>query len=324
MIDQQGLTSQQSTKPSQVMTAISMQKPALLILAAGLGSRFGGLKQLDRLGPSGEALMEYSIYDALQAGFGKVVLVIRKALEYEFDDFLKKKLPAGIALQYVFQEVDNLPPGLQAPAGRTKPWGTAHAIMVAESAINEPFMVVNADDFYGREAFYLIANYLVNNHNQLQHCMAGYRLGQTLSDFGPISRGICVHDREMNLERITEITRIEKRNGQTGFADASGRWQPLDDNVPVSMNAWGFYPSVFKVLKEGFEAFLKTSDDLLQKEYFISLPINHMIANKLGSIRILETPSRWFGLTYPDDKPLVAKQLLQLTKAGLYPSKLWN
>jgi UTP-glucose-1-phosphate uridylyltransferase len=306
------------------MTSISKQKPALLILAAGLGSRFGGLKQLDRLGPSGEALMEYSIYDAMQAGFGKVVLVIRKALQDEFDTFLKKKLAGRIALQYVFQEVDNLPPGLQVPAGRTKPWGTAHAIMVAESAINEPFMVVNADDFYGREAFNVISNYLEKNHNEMRHCMAGYRLGQTLSDFGPVSRGICVHDHEMNLKRITEITRIERSNGQTGFADASGRWQPLDDNVPVSMNAWGFYPSIFKVLKEGFEAFLNTTDNLLQKEYFISHPLNHMIANKLGSIRILETQSQWFGLTYPDDKPLVAKQLLQLTEAGLYPSKLWN
>lgn len=307
-----------------MISAMSARKPTLLILAAGLGSRFGSLKQLDRLGPSSEALMEYSIYDAMRAGFGKVVLVIRKALVDEFNEFLKKKLAGRIALQYVFQEIDNLPPGMQAPVGRTKPWGTAHAIMVAESAINEPFMVVNADDFYGREAFNLIANYLVHNHNELKHCMAGYRLGQTLSEFGPVSRGICIHDHEMNLKCITEITRIEKRNGKPGLADKTGHWQPLDDSVLVSMNAWGFYPSIFKVLKDGFEAFLNTADDLLQKEYFISHPLNHMIANKPGSIRILETQSQWFGLTYPADKLLVAKQLLQLIQLGIYPTKLWN
>lgn len=301
-----------------------MKQPALLILAAGVGSRYGGLKQFDPIGPSGEAIIDYSIFDALRAGFEKVVVVTRMALAAEFEAFFSQRIKGRPKPVLVFQELDNLPDGFGVPAGRTKPWGTAHAIMVARQVIQEPFMVINADDFYGLGTFGVISQYLQSNPDNTQHCLAGYRLGQTLSDFGPVSRGICAHDREMNLKRITEITRIEKRNGQTGFADASGIWQSLDDNVPVSMNAWGFYPSIFKVLKEGFKAFLKTADDLLQKEYFISHPLNHMITHKQGSIRILETPSRWFGLTYPDDKPLVAKQLLQLTKTGLYPSKLWN
>jgi NDP-sugar pyrophosphorylase family protein len=301
-----------------------MQKPTLLILAAGMGSRYGGLKQIDNIGPSGEAIIDYSIYDAIMAGFAKVVLVIRKAHANDFDKRFARNLDGKIALHYVFQEPDNLPEGFYFPAGRTKPWGTAHAIMVAESAIDEPFMVVNADDFYGRETFISIYNYLKSNTNRQQHCMVGFRLNNTLSEFGPVSRGICQIDQRQNLTKITEITNIARKDGTVGYTDFSGNWTPLDENLLVSMNAWGFYPEIFAKLRNGLAQFLGKLNNIRYGEYFISMPLNDMLASNTDTISMLETSSQWFGLTYPDDKLRAAQKLKALIDEGIYPLNLWS
>lgn len=301
-----------------------MHKPTLLILAAGLGSRFGGLKQIDRIGSAGSAIIEYSIYDAIRAGFGKIVLVIRRSLSNDFEHFFSK-IPLGrVGLEFVFQDPESLPPGFKPPAGRTKPWGTAHAIMVASNAINEPFMVINADDFYGRDTFSAVGQYLMACNDSRHHCMAGFRLRNTLSEHGPVSRGICDYDSAMRLRGITEITRIMRKENKTGYYDASLNWVNLDENSLVSMNAWGFNPTIFEILLKGFTEFLGISKDLLQDEYFISKPINMMLENKSGSISILETSSPWFGLTYPEDKPLAEQRLQSMIEKGLYPERLWD
>ncbi len=301
-----------------------MQKPTLLILAAGLGSRFGGLKQIDKIGSKGSAIIEYSIYDAIKAGFGKIVLVIRRSSLKDFEHFFSE-IPLGqIGLEFVFQDMEALPPGIKPPAGRTKPWGTAHAILVASKAINEPFMVINADDFYGRDTFEAVGQYLMTSFDSRLHCMAGFRLRNTLSEHGAVSRGICTYDKAMHLSSITEITRIMRKDGKTGYIDAKGNWVILDENSLVSMNAWGFYPTIFEILRKGFAEFFEVSKDLLHDEYFISQPFNMMLENNIGSIRIIETSSPWFGLTYPEDKPLAEKSLQSMIEQDIYPARLWN
>jgi hypothetical protein len=301
-----------------------MSKPTLLILAAGMGSRYGGLKQIDKIGPAGEAIIDYSIYDAIRAGFGKVVLVIRQELEADFRAFFGNKLEGKIDLKYVYQELDNLPDGIKAPPDRKKPWGTAHAVLVADEAIAEPFMAINADDFYGREAYKTVADYFETNPDHTKHCMVGYQLQRTLSEHGTVSRGVCNCSADLLLNSITEVTNIEKKKDEIGFEDAEKGWTTLDGQTYVSMNAWGFYPGIFRIFKNGFSQFIQKAKDDPKAEYYIAKPLVEMMEQKLGSIQILQSAAQWFGVTYRDDKASVKEQINQLIAAGAYPDNLWK
>jgi hypothetical protein len=299
-------------------------KPTLLILAAGMGSRYGGLKQIDKIGPSGEAIIDYSIYDAIRAGFGKVVLVIRPELEDDFRAFFGNKLDGKIEVQYVYQTIDNVPDGIEISIDRKKPWGTAHAILVAADAINEPFLAINADDFYGAEAYQAVGDFFGTNKDESTHCMVGYELGLTLSDFGTVSRGVCQYDKNLVLENITEVTNIEKKDSETGFTDPEKGWSLVDPKAYVSMNVWGFYPGIFDIFKKGFEQFILKAKDDPKAEYYIALPLMDMVANKEGTIKILQSDARWFGVTYREDKQFAIDKINHLVVEGKYPENLWG
>lgn len=300
------------------------EKPTLLILAAGMGSRYGGLKQIDKIGPSGEAIIDYSIYDAIRAGFGKVIMVIRKELENDFREFFGNKLDGKIKLEYVHQELDNLPEGVSLPSGRVKPWGTAHAVLVAAASINEPFMAINADDFYGMEAYKAVAGHFATNHDLSRHCMVGYELRFTLSEFGTVSRGICEYSDDLMLKSIREVTNIESKSGKIGYEDAKHGWTILNGSTYVSMNAWGFYPGILKIFENGFAQFIKQAGTDPKAEYYIAKPLEEMMKKQLGTIRILQSDARWFGVTYRDDKISAGENIIKLIHAGLYPDNLWS
>ncbi len=299
-------------------------KPTLLILAAGMGSRYGGLKQIDKIGPSGEAIIDYSIYDAIRAGFGKVVLVIRHELEADFREFFGNKLDGKIEIEYAYQELDNIPEGLTYPPERKKPWGTAHAILVAVGNINEPFVAINADDFYGAEAYQAISSYFDKNTDETAHCMVGYKLSTTLSEHGTVSRGVCEHDNDLFLTKIREVTNIEKRGDDIGFENSQQQWASVNPATNVSMNFWGFYPGIFDIYKAGFENFIRKEKDNLKSEYYIALPLTEMIENGKGKIKIIETDAHWFGVTYKEDKASAVELIGNLVKAGIYPDNLWK
>lgn len=301
-----------------------MSKPTLLILAAGMGSRYGGLKQIDKIGPSGEAIIDYSIYDAIRAGFGKVVLVIRKELEPDFREFFGHKLDGKIDLRYVYQELDNLPDGITAPPDRKKPWGTAHAVLVADEAINEPFMAINADDFYSLEAYKAVAAHFASNPDPTKHAMVGYQLRLTLSEFGTVSRGVCEYSADLLLNSIREVTNIEKKSGEIGYISPETGWTVLDGKTYVSMNAWGFYPEIFKIFRDGFTQFIRQAKDDPKAEYYIARPLVEMMEQQLGSIQILQSDAQWFGVTYREDKDSAREKIAQLVKAGVYPENLWK
>lgn len=299
-------------------------KPTLLILAAGMGSRYGGLKQIDTIGPGGEAIIDYSIFDAIRAGFGKVVLVIRRELEADFREFFGHKLDGKIEVKYVYQELDNIPDGLTYNPERKKPWGTAHAILVAAGAIGEPFVAINADDFYSAEAYKAVAEYFAKNQDETAHCMVGYKLSTTLSEHGTVSRGVCDYKDDFYLTKIREVTNIEKRGDEIGYEDAQHQWIKVNPDINVSMNFWGFYPGIFEIYKNGFGNFIRKEKDNLKAEYYIALPLTEMIENGQGKIKILETDARWFGVTYREDKAAAVEMIGQLVKKGVYPDKLWK
>ncbi len=299
-------------------------KPTLLILAAGIGSRYGGLKQIDKIGPAGEAIIDYSIYDAIRAGFGKVVLVIRPELGDDFRVFFGNKLDGKIGIEYVYQTIDNIPEGIEVSVDRKKPWGTAHALLVAADAIKEPFLAINADDFYGPEAYLAVADFFNGNPDKNTYCMVGYELGLTLSDFGTVSRGVCKYDENLILDNITEVTNIEKKNGQTGYTDPEKGWVQVDPFAYVSMNVLGFYPGIFDVFRKGFEQFISQAKDNPIAEYYIALPLMDMIANNEGTIKILQSEARWFGVTYREDKKFALSKINQLVADGKYPANLWE
>lgn len=299
-------------------------KPTLFVLAAGMGSRYGGLKQLDGVGPSGETIMDYSIYDAINAGFGKLVFVIRKSFENDFREKIVKKYEQKIPVELVFQELDKLPEGFTVPANRVKPWGTNHAVMMGKEVINEPFAVINADDFYGRESYRVLGNFLsqLSNSKNL-YCMVGYRVGNTLSESGAVARGICEVDENHNLLGIVERTQVMRIDGVVKYKDENNNWVAIDDNTPVSMNMWGFTPDYFAYSEDYFVDFLKKNAENITAEYFIPLLINHLITNKMATVKVLDTPSKWFGVTYPEDRPDVVAKLQKLVDEGVYPSPLW-
>jgi len=302
----------------------NMNKPTLLILAAGMGSRYGGLKQIDKIGPSGEAIIDYSIFDAIRAGFGKVVLVIRRELEQDFREFLGNKLNGKIEVEYVYQEIDNVPQGIEINSERKKPWGTGHAILVAHNAIKEPFIAINADDFYGAEAYEAAATYFATNQHSSNHLMVGYHLGGTLSEFGTVSRGVCKTNEHQFLQSIEEITNIELKNNMIGFMGKDANWNSLTGHEIVSMNFWGFYPEIFKVFQEGFGQFIQNAKDDPKAEYYIALPLMEMLQSGKGGVSVLKTNATWFGVTYKDDKITAVEKIRKLVASGKYPENLWS
>ncbi len=299
-------------------------KPTLFVLAAGMGSRYGGLKQLDGLGPNGETIMDYSIFDAVRGGFGKVVFVIRHTFEQDFREKIIKKYENVIPVELVFQELDNLPEGFTLNSERVKPWGTNHAVLMGKDAIKEPFAVINADDFYGRESFKTLADYLMQlNGKKNDYCMIGYRVGNTLSESGAVARGICETNAGGYLTSVVECTHIEKIDGQVKYKDDNGEMVAVSENAPVSMNMWGFTPDYFQYSSDMFKDFLKENKDNIKAEFFIPLVVNNLIQNKTAQVKVLDTPSKWFGVTYAEDRPMVVEKINQLIEKGEYPSKLF-
>ncbi|MEI7677172.1 MAG: nucleotidyltransferase, partial [Bacteroidales bacterium] len=272
-------------------------KPTLFVLAAGMGSRYGGLKQLDGLGPNGETIMDYSIYDAVRAGFGKVVFVIRHSFENDFRTKIINKYENVIPVELVFQELDYLPEGFTLNPERVKPWGTNHATLMGKDVIKEPFAVINADDFYGRESFSILADSLKEMGGKKdEYCMIGYRVGNTLSESGSVARGICEVNSESYLTTVVERTHIERIDGIVKYKDEAGEFVSINDNTPVSMNMWGFTPDYFDYSEKFFIEFLKENESNIKAEFFIPLVVNTLIESETIKLKVLDTPSMWFGV----------------------------
>jgi UTP-glucose-1-phosphate uridylyltransferase len=298
-------------------------KPTLFILAAGMGSRYGGLKQLDGLGPNGETIMDYSVFDAMRAGFGKVVFVIRKDFEEDFRKVVLSKYADHVPCEVCFQGIDNLPEGFTRNPERTKPWGTNHAVLMAKDLIKEPFMVINADDFYGKESFEVMAKFLLEvNGQEGKYCMAGYRVGNTLSEHGTVSRGVCATDKMGFLTDVVERTAIENKNGHVVYQD-NGVDVEIPFETPVSMNMWGFTPEYFTYAEEAFKAFLTENSQELKAEFYIPTLVNDMIKSGKATCQVLDTTAKWFGVTYADDRQMVVDKIQALVDAGVYPNKLF-
>ena len=300
-------------------------KPTLFVLAAGMGSRYGGLKQLDGLGPNGETIMDYSIFDAIRGGFGKVVFVIRKDFEADFREKVLNKCIDHIPVELVFQSPDKLPEGFTCPADRVKPWGTNHAVMMGKTAINEPFAVINADDFYGRDSFAVLGKWLSQMEGKTnQYCMVGYRVGNTLSESGSVSRGVCATDNNRMLTDVVERTKIERIDGVVKYKDENDQWVAIEDNTPVSMNMWGFTPDYFAHSDAAFVEFLNANIDNLKSEFYIPLVVNNLIKAGTSTVEVLDTTATWFGVTYAEDRPSVVAKIQALVDAGEYPEKLFK
>ncbi len=299
-------------------------KPTLFVLAAGMGSRYGGLKQLDGLGPNGETIMDYSIYDAIRAGFGKVIFVIRNSFEKDFREVVINKFKNLIETGVVFQDISNVPEGCTYNPDREKPWGTNHAVLMGKDVIKEPFAVINADDFYGKESFQVLADFLCSvEGKQNNYCMVGYHVGNTLSESGSVSRGICVVDEHNNLKTVVERTHIEEKGGKIIFIDEKNEEVSIPANTPVSMNMWGFTPDYFDYSETYFREFLAENGQKLKSEFYIPLAVNNLIVSGKASCRVLDTTSKWFGVTYAEDRPQVVLKINELIRKGVYPEKLF-
>lgn len=298
-------------------------KPTLLILAAGLGSRYGSLKQIDRIGPSGERIIDYSVHDAVKAGFGKIVYVIRESFKEEFKEVILDVLPRDLETEIVCQEIDSVPSKISYSKKRSKPWGTGHALLTAASVINEPFAVINADDFYGAESFKIAANFLVSNKNNGMYTLIGYKMKNTLSEFGSVSRGVCEVNADNYLSSIVERTEIKVLDNKIIFKDDKNAWNSLAGDEVVSMNMFGFNPSIFNYFDEYFQKFIAKNGENLTAEYFLPSVVDNLIASKKAEVKILETHASWFGLTYPEDKPIAIKRIADLVEKEIYPPRLW-
>lgn len=303
-------------------------KPVLLVLAAGLGSRYGGLKQFDPVGPSGEIIVDYSVYDAIRAGFGKVVFLIRKSMEKTFRETVSNKYEGKIKVDYAFQETDAIPAGFLIPEERNKPWGTAHAVLTAKDVIiNEPFAVINADDFYGRAGFKLLADYLVDTpfetNGVANFAMSGFILKNTLSEHGTVARGVCRVNSEGYLSDIVELTKISRCGDATKNLAEDEAVIDLSGDEIVSLNMWGFTPAIFTHLESQFIEFLNEKIDIPKSEFFIPSVVDRMIKEKSAKVKVLESSDSWFGVTYRNDKPMVVARIRELIGAGIYPAKLF-
>ena len=298
-------------------------KPTLFVLAAGMGSRYGGLKQIDGLGPNGETIMDYSVFDALRAGFGKIVFVIRKDFADDFKRVVLAKYEGKVPCEICFQAIDNVPEGYTYNPERTKPWGTNHAVLMGKDLIKEPFAVINADDFYGKESFEVLAKFLNEvAGKQNQYCMVGYRVCNTLSEHGSVSRGVCETDAEGNLTNVVERTSIERKENGI-FYTVDGVDYALPENAPVSMNMWGFTPEYFGYVEEAFKTFLKERGQELKSEFYIPTLVNDLIVAGKATCRVLDTTAKWFGVTYAEDRQMVVDKIAALTEAGVYPNPLF-
>ncbi len=302
-------------------------KPTLLLLAAGMGSRYGGLKQLDGVGPNGETIMDYSIYDAIKAGFGKIVFVIRKDFEEDFRKKILSKYEGHIDAELVFQSLDALPEGFTCPEERVKPWGTNHAVMMAAKVIREPFCVINCDDFYNRDAFMVIGKYLseLPEGAKNQYAMVGFRIGNTLSENGTVARGICTVDDKGSLTTVVERTEIKRIDGKVSYKDENEAWVQVDDNTPVSMNVWGFTPDYFDYSEAFFKEFLSKEENRnsLKSEFYIPMMVNQLIQERTATVRVLDTTSKWFGVTYAADREDTVERVRKLIEEGVYPNHLF-
>ncbi len=295
--------------------------PTLLVLAAGMGSRYGGLKQIEPVGPSGEAIIDYSVFDAIRAGFGKLVFVIRKDIEQAFKEFVGSRFERHIPIEYAYQELDKIPSGFQVPAGRTKPWGTTQAVLMTEGMINEPFAMINADDFYGAESYRVLAEHLRSGSQD--YAMVGFVLRNTLSDFGTVARGVCQVSNTGYLTGIGEMTAVARDGNRAKNTGADGKVTPLTGDEPVSMNYWGFTPKIYGQLREHFNEFLKENGTDLKKECYIPNTVNEIIVAGEGKVKVLKSNDPWFGVTYREDHSTVVASILRLVKEGKYPEKLW-
>lgn len=299
-------------------------KPTLFILAAGMGSRYGGLKQIDGLGPNGETIMDYSVYDAVRAGFGKIVFVIRKDFEEDFRKVVLAKYEGKVACEICFQSIDKVPEGCTYNPERQKPWGTNHAVLMGKELIHEPFAVINADDYYGQESFQILADYLRSvEGTKGQYCMVGYRVQNTLSENGSVSRGVCATNADGLLTDVVERTSIERVGGKIFFKDEQNQDVEIPENTPVSMNMWGFTPEYFDYTEQAFREFLANYGQELKKEFYIPTLVNDLIVSGQATCRVLDTPSKWFGVTYSEDRPQVVLKFNELMQNGTYPSKLF-
>ncbi|HZF00824.1 MAG TPA: NTP transferase domain-containing protein [Methylomirabilota bacterium] len=299
-----------------------MTKPTLLVLAAGMGSRYGGLKQIDPVGPNGETIIDYSIYDAQRAGFGKVVFVIRRDIEALFKEIIGARFEKKIPVEYVFQELDKVPSGFSVPPARKKPWGTGQAILMAADVIHEPFAAINADDFYGANSFRVLAEQLQSSNTDC--AMVGFILRNTLSEHGSVARGICRLNTEKFLESVTEITGIEKDGGGAKYTDSTGILHRLGGGEIVSMNIWGFTPTLFGHLRAQFAEFLKRHGAEEKSEFYIPAAVNELVATKRERVKVLRTPDPWFGVTYREDRPAVIAGIRKLIARGDCPETLWT
>ncbi len=303
-----------------------MADTTLVIMAAGMGSRYGGIKQLEPVGPSGEIIMDYSIYDALKAGFNKVVFIIRKDLEKDFKEVIGERIEKQVKVEYVFQELDNLPKGFHKTEGRTKPWGTGQAILCCKNVVKEPFAVINADDYYGKEGFKLLYQFLNDKAcRSNQYCMAGFILGNTLSENGAVTRGVCKVNEAGLLVDIVETSGIIPAGNHAIAKDSAGEEIMLPLDSAVSMNMWGFQPELFEYLEPGFVEFLsKLEENEVKKEYLLPTVIGDLVKEEKVEVAVLKTPDRWFGVTYKEDKEVVVKSIRALIDHGDYPDKLYS
>jgi NDP-sugar pyrophosphorylase family protein len=296
--------------------------PALLVLAAGMGNRYGGLKQIDPVGPGGETIIDYSIYDALRAGFGKVVFVIRRDIEEAFRQAVGGRFEKHIAVEYVFQELDRLPQGFSVPIGRTKPWGTLHAVLMAADTISEPFAVINADDFYGSEGYRVLALHLQTGTTN--YAMVGFVLRNTLSDFGAVSRGVCRIDDDGFLKGVVELTDIERNGVHARNTDSTGGITTLSGDEVVSMNMWGFSHHIFGQFREHFQRFLRSNGLAIESESYVPSAVNQLVLTGQARVKVLRSNDSWAGVTYREDHPRVVETIRRLIDRGNYPSRLWS
>ncbi|MDP9075792.1 MAG: sugar phosphate nucleotidyltransferase [Bacteroidota bacterium] len=298
-------------------------KPTLLILAAGMASRYGSMKQIDGFGPNGETIIDYSIYDAIKAGFGKISFIIREEFAEPFKAIFEPKLKGRIETDYVFQSFDLKPFGIEKEIERAKPWGTAHAVLAARNQVKEPFCVINADDFYGYDSFEKMAKFLTTEVSDDTYSLIGYQIDRTLSDYGSVSRGVCKVDDNGNMVEINERTEVYfKEDGSVAYKDATGE-HALSSDTRVSMNFWGFTPAVFKQSEPMFKKFVEANESNPKSEFFIPLVADELIKSGEASFKVIPTGSKWFGVTYKEDKPIVQKSISTLVENGTYPSNLW-
>jgi hypothetical protein len=299
-------------------------KPTLVILAAGMASRYGSMKQIQSFGPSGETIMDYSIYDAIRAGFGKVVFIIREDFAENFKSIFEPKLKGKIETDYVYQSLEANMGSHAVPAERKKPWGTAHAVLCAKDAVKEPFAVINADDFYGKDSFQKAYDFLTKEVNDSTYCIIGYELKKTLSENGSVSRGVCEVDQNNNLTAINERTKIYRNEqGKITYEDDNGQLHEVSENSPVSMNFWGFAPNVFGLIEESFQKFLDENINNPKAEFFIPILGDEFIKSGKGVIKVIPTSAQWFGVTYKEDAPVVLADINKQVQSGQYPQNLW-